>query len=174
MTKPNFVLSFYLKCVIQIQRVIDHAWNRLFGLPQAKRSMITPQLYLGGQYALRGINDMKKLGITSIVSMRMTSPRADNLTGFKVLHLPTVDMTPPALEDLHKGVVFIKNEIDNKGKVYIHCHHGEGRGPSMVIAYLISTGLTYDDAHMLVKKVRTFINLNLPQVARLQEFEQSL
>ncbi|HEX8018609.1 protein-tyrosine phosphatase family protein [Mucilaginibacter sp.] len=54
------------------------------------------------------------------------------------------------------------------GTVYIHCRQGSGRGPTMAIAYLISTGLTYEDAFSLVKKVRTFINLCPGQLVRLK------
>jgi dual specificity MAP kinase phosphatase len=41
----------------------------------------------------------------------------------------------------------------------------------MAIAYLISTGLTYEDAFSLVKKVRTFINPRPGQIAGLKELE---
>ena len=49
---------------------------------------------------------------------------------------------------------------------------GLGRGPTMTIAYLLKTGLTFRDAFDLVKKVRTFINPRPGQIARLKELEQ--
>jgi protein tyrosine phosphatase (PTP) superfamily phosphohydrolase (DUF442 family) len=33
--------------------------------------MITPNLFLGGQYSVKSVPIMKKLGITAIVNMRM-------------------------------------------------------------------------------------------------------
>jgi len=39
-------------------------------VPTLRRSQITPQLFLGGQYSSRGFNILKKRGITGIVSMR--------------------------------------------------------------------------------------------------------
>ena len=92
--------------------------------------------------------------------------------GFKYLHLPTVDNTPPPLDVLIRGADFMNTEIKAGGKVYVHCRQGLGRGPTMAIAYLLSTGLTFEDAFALVKKVRTFINPRVTQIARLKELEQ--
>ena len=91
--------------------------------------------------------------------------------GFKYLHLPTPDNTAPTMMDLIKGADFADTEIKNGGKVYIHCRQGLGRGPTMAIAYLLKTGLTYEDAFNLVKKVRTFINPKQVQIVRLKELE---
>ena len=96
------------------------------------------------------------------------------LSEFHLLHLPTPDQEAPSIEQLKNGVSFIESEIKNKGKVYIHCKHGEGRGPTMAIAYLIYSGMTYDDAYASVKKVRTFIYPTLVQIERLKEFENNI
>lgn len=158
---------------IELQRGFDHSWRRIFGLPTLRRSKITPQIFIGGQHSSIGINGLRKLGITAVVNMRMRSFYQKALFEQKVnyLHLPTPDLTAPTLEDLISGVAFIKAELEKSGKVYIHCKHGEGRGPTMALAYLISTGLTYDDAYALVKKVRVFIRPTLDQITRLKEFE---
>lgn len=166
--------SFYLYCLIQVERAIDHAWRQVTGFPSLKRSVITPNLYLGGQYHVKSISLLKKLGITGIVSMRMSPViQQEMLTDFHLLHLPTPDRHAPTMVQLQEGAAFIDNEIkNNKGKIYIHCHYGEGRGPTMALAYLIYSGMTYDDAVALIKKARTFIKPTALQVARLKEFEQ--
>ncbi|MBA3283871.1 MAG: dual specificity protein phosphatase family protein, partial [Nitrosopumilus sp.] len=140
-------------------------------LPTRKRSAITPELYLGGQYKLNSLNHLKKLGVTGIVNMRTRSIHTIAPEGIKVLHLPTPDHHAPTLGDLSKGVVFIKHEVEAGGKVYIHCRFGEGRGPTMAIAYLISTGLTLEHAIELVKKVRIFIRPTVVQIEQLKKFE---
>jgi protein-tyrosine phosphatase len=167
------LISYFKLLIITIERGVDHTVRILFGLPQLKKSMITPELYLGGQYNLTGYKKLKKLGITGIVNMRLHSIHTDikGITDMHVLHLPTPDRTAPTLADLKKGVAFMQKEIENGGKVYVHCKWGEGRGPSMAIAYLLSTGLTLDDALALIKKVRTFISPNHMQLKRLKELE---
>lgn len=171
----NRITSFVRLGIIHIQRQVDHMWRRVFGLPQARRSLITPNIYVGGQYARHSVSDLERLGITGIVNMRMSSIHKD-ITGLhmRTCNLPTPDLHAPTQADLKKGIAFIEKEIKSGGKVYIHCRQGEGRGPTMAIAYLISTGLTYDDAFNLVQKVRTFINPTEEQREALHIFEKGL
>lgn len=165
----------YLKSVLKLinlntDRFFDHLWRVMTGLPQVTRSEITPDLYVGGQYYLHGIKKIQSLGITAIINMRMSQyPIAHRMEKFHILHLPTPDYTAPTMADLEKGIRFIRDEIKNGGKVYIHCHLGEGRGPTMAIAYLISSGLTFEDAVDYVKNVRPFIRLTEKQLNQLEK-----
>lgn len=160
---------------ITLLRTVDHIYRHITGLPFLAHSEITPSLYLGGQYYPHALNNIKKIGITAIVSMRERP--ISELQGFqniKKLHLQTKDLQAPSIENLLKGIAFIQKEIAAGGKIYVHCHLGEGRGPSMVIAYLMSTGMLYEDALALVKKIRPFIRPTKPQIERLRELEQIL
>lgn len=171
----NKIYSIAQVIRVNILRAADHIYRRISGLPFLKYSEITPQLYLGGQYYARALENLQKIGITAIVSMRERS--IEELLGFEhinKLHLPTRDLGAPSIENLKKGIAFIQRELDEGGKVYIHCHLGEGRGPSMVIAYLMSSGMLYEDAFNLVKSIRPFIRPTKPQVERLKELEQIL
>jgi hypothetical protein len=156
---------------LTLQRTFDHTYRRIIGVPTLRYSEISPQLYLGGQYSWRGFQILKKRGITAIVSMRSRA-RADlpDMGPVRFLHLPTPDLSPPSLKDLEKGSRFIDDEIKRGGKVYVHCHYGEGRGPSMIAAYLITTGLTVEAALAQIRAVRGFIGLTPRQVERLDEF----
>jgi protein-tyrosine phosphatase len=167
----KYLISFLLYIKIQIERLIDHTWRFFTGLPMNRRMLITPNLFLGGQYHIRRLSTLKELGVTGIVNMRTTPVRKTD-PDIRILQLPTPDQHAPTLSDLKKGIAFIKEEVNNGGKVYIHCRAGEGRGPTMVIAYLISTGMTLDDAIKLIKKIRTFINPSRPQIERLKEVEK--
>jgi protein-tyrosine phosphatase len=165
--------SFFLYFVIQFDRVFDHLWRFSTGLPQAKKSTITPNIYLGGQYGLNSVTKLRKLGVSAIVNMREHSVHKEMKDlGVKILHLPTKDKYAPTIEQLTRGSKFIEEEVKKGGKVYIHCRYGEERGPTMTIAYLIWSGLTFDDAFTLVKKVRSFIRPVPVQIARLKEFEK--
>jgi len=159
--------------VIFGHKIYDNIYRAFMGMPTLKRCQITADLFLGSQYTLIGLRKMKALGITAIINMREHSIYSEaQYEGFKYLHLPTVDNTPPALEVLIKGADFADREIKAGGKVYIHCRQGLGRGPTMTIAYLLKTGLTYTDAFALVQKVRTFINPRKSQIDRLKELEE--
>ncbi|PWK79599.1 dual specificity MAP kinase phosphatase [Mucilaginibacter oryzae] len=167
------VKSLITLIVIFFQKIYDNFYRIFAGMPTLKRSQITANLFLGSQYNLLGLRKMKALGITAIINMRMHSVYSEaQYEGFHYLHLPTVDNTPPPLDVLIKGADFTDAEIKAGGKVYIHCRQGLGRGPTMTIAYLLKTGLTFQDAFSLVKKVRTFINPRPGQIERLKQLEQ--
>jgi dual specificity MAP kinase phosphatase len=171
----NKLKSYALVALFFYQRVYDNVYRHIHGLPTLRRSQITANLFLGSQYSPVGLEKLKALGVTAIVNMREHDVYEEaRYEGIKYLHLSTVDNTPPSLEILMKGANFVDEEIKNGGKVYIHCRQGLGRGPTMTIAYLIKTGLTYEDAFTMVKKVRTFINPRPAQIARLKELEQFL
>ncbi|CAN5235058.1 hypothetical protein BH09PAT2_BH09PAT2_01050 [soil metagenome] len=168
---------FSITKVIQINllRTADHLYRHYTGLPFLSKSMITPQLYLGGQYYEQALHNINKIGLTAVVSMRERPIKKwKGFENIKTLHLPTKDLNAPSIESLQKGIEFITNEINAGGKVYVHCHYGEGRGPTMAIAYLMSTGLLLDDAIALVKTVRPFIRPTRPQIEVLRDLEKVL
>ncbi|MDP9048674.1 MAG: dual specificity protein phosphatase family protein [Bacteroidota bacterium] len=166
------VKSLITLAVLLCQYQYDNFHRIVKGLPQLKRSQITADLFLGSQYNLVGLQKLKALGVTAIINMRMHSIyKGAHYEGFHYLHLPTPDNTPPPMEVLIEGADFADAEIKNGGKVYIHCRQGIGRGPTMALAYLIKTGLTFDDALALVKKTRSFIKPRPGQVSRLKELE---
>ncbi|MDP9079946.1 MAG: dual specificity protein phosphatase family protein [Bacteroidota bacterium] len=150
----------------------DNIYRVLFGMPRLKRCEITANLYLGSQYNLVGLRKLKALGVTAIINMRTHSVYSEAwYDGFRYLHLPTPDNTPPPLEVLQQGADFADAEVKKGGKVYMHCRQGLGRGPTMAAAYLLKTGLTLDDALALIRKARPFINPRPGQLARLKELE---
>jgi protein-tyrosine phosphatase len=169
----NRIKSIFLLARLFVEKMADILHRHLYGLPILKHSQITANLFLGSQYNLIGLEKLKTLGVTAIVNMRMHSVYSEaQYVGFKYLHLPTPDNTPPTLDDLRKGANFMDQEIKAGGKVYVHCRQGLGRGPTMAIAYLIKAGATFADAYALVKRVRPFIRPRPGQVHRLHEFEK--
>ena len=81
------------------------------------------------------------------------------------------DRQAPSMEHLEQGVKFIQASIENGGKVYIHCKAGEGRGPTMAAAYLIHSGLNWNDALETIRKARPFIRPTTLQINQLKKYE---
>jgi protein phosphatase len=90
----------------------------------------------------------------------------------RYLYLPTIDTRAPSLEHLQAGVEFMVEEIRHGGGVYVHCGAGVGRAPAMTAAYLVSTGLTPDEAWAKIREVRPFIEPKPEQVARIERFAE--
>ncbi len=132
---------------------------------------VAPGLYVGGQHTRRGLERLTTAGVTAIVSLR---DEYDDKQGRRApkryLYLPTVDNTPPRLEDLRQGVAFIHEEINRGGSVYVHCRSGVGRAPTMAAAYLVSTGLTPAEAWARIRAARPFIRPNRRQREQLERF----
>jgi hypothetical protein len=149
----------------------DHAVRIVIGAPIQRVSQITPQLHVGGQYRRRGWPKLVERGITAVVDMRTEFDDNDaSIAPPRYLYLPTVDDTPPTLEQLREGVAFITEEVARGGGVYVHCGSGVGRAPTMAAAYLVSTGLTPDQAWARIRQVRPFIRLKPEQIAQIERF----
>ena len=140
-------------------RLLDQLARRTTGAPIWRLCAVTPQLHVGGQHYRRGYAKMRDYGITAILNMRgERCDQAQGIGGERHLQLATIDNTPPSLDDLRCGSDFIRAEIARGGKVYVHCAVGCGRAPTMAAAYLISTGLTADEALRRIKAVRPFVH----------------
>lgn len=149
-----------------------NVFNRLI-LDQPIRSQcqITPQLFVGAQFHRRGWRVLHNWGITGVVNMR--SEFNDLGLGVEIpayLHLSTRDDDAPTLDSLRKGVDFIRSEIEKGGKVYIHCGAGVGRAPTMAAAYLVSAGMTPQQAWEAIRKERIFIRPTRVQREQLERY----
>lgn len=153
-------------------RLVERAKVMIFKSgPSLRYSHVAPGVYLGGKYPGSAYKTFTEWGITGIISMR-TSLSSSVPIGIDLLHLPTRDWQPPSLTDLSKGVDFIRHNAEKGGAVYIHCQLGEGRGPTMAAAYLISKGLNVDEAIEQLIKYRPFVQPNAAQQKRLAEWQE--
>lgn len=143
----------------------------LWGVPDLKRSRVTDQVYVGEQFSARGWEALYRAGVRTVVNMRAEFDDRD--LGIDIptyCHLPTVDWTAPSMEHLREGVRVIAEAVARGEKVYVHCMSGMGRAPIMAAAYLVSTGMTPEDALAAIQAVRSFVEPNAAQRARLREF----
>ena len=151
------------------------AWTRLYlwlvGRPVLRYCQITPQLYVGGQMNARGWRWLVGRGLTASLNLRSEFDDARYGVGPQgYLWLPTGDDYAPSLEQFRQGTSFIRDVIESQGKVYVHCASGVGRAPTMAAAYLVSTGLSAEEALALIRQVRPFIRPTPVQLAALDQF----
>jgi protein-tyrosine phosphatase len=157
--------------LITLIEAYDQTFRMITGVPTVRYSQVTPDIFLGGQHIKRGMPRLWARGITGIVSLRREfDDRDKHIDTAHYLYLPTLDNTPPTLENLQRGAEFIAGEIARGGKVYIHCWEGVGRAPTMTAAYLVSTGLTPDEAWARIRAARPFIRPTPFQMAQVEQF----
>lgn len=147
----------------------DQLTRMITGAPTRRFSQVTDDLFLGGQYDRRGLRRLRQRGISAVVNMRGEyDEQKEGYAPEFYCYLPTVDNHAPTLANLRKGVSFIQGELDAGRKVYIHCWEGVGRAPTMLAAYLVSTGMKPGEAWAKIKATRPFIR---PSVAQIQQVD---
>ena len=108
---------------------------------------VTEYIYLGSNQCcqVHFKKSLLKKGVKADVSLEKES--LDSPFGVDYfLWLPVKDTTAPTQKQLLIGAKSIKELVDNKVKVYVHCLRGHGRSPTLVAAYFILEGLKYNEA----------------------------
>jgi protein-tyrosine phosphatase len=154
---------------------VDHVVRISTGAPMLRYSHITPSLFLGGQHAVRGLHQLEQLGVTAVVNLRDEfDDAAAEIAPGRYLHLRVVDDTPPTIDQLCRGVEFIRKELREGGRVYVHCMLGVGRSVTLVAAYLVSEGMTPEHAWSAIRRRRPFIQPTEGQIAQLEAFAKQV
>lgn len=151
-------------------RYYERLRNHFLGVPNYSSSKVIPRLYVGGQYKVDAYSLFRLWGIKAVVNMRRVKD-IDPPKDFYILQLKTQDWSPPSINDLSLGVKFIDRHISSGRGVYVHCRLGEGRGPSMAVAYLIYKGMTAEEAINLIRLRRPTVTINKRQRKRLVEWQ---
>jgi protein-tyrosine phosphatase len=142
---------------------------------QLNYSDITPQIAVGGAFRKRQIKNLKQRGVTAVVDCRLEAsddPLALQSAGIDFLHLPTLDRHGFTYAQLHEGVDWVLDHLDNGGRAFLHCEHGVGRGPLMACAVLVAQGHSAPEALRLVRTGRWQALPNDRQLDALLNFER--
>ena len=110
---------------------------KLPGLPNGGR--ITSNLYRGAQPHTDGLQQLKKLGITTIVDLRGENPQLRDserqqaeALGIHFVNIPVSGWDPPSNEQVAQFLALFRN---NQEKVFVHCRFGDDRTGVFVAAY---------------------------------------
>ncbi|MBZ0302367.1 MAG: dual specificity protein phosphatase family protein [Anaerolineae bacterium] len=154
-------------------RIFAQVARQISGVPVRRYSQISPLLHIGGQHYPQGLPALRARGISAVVNLRKEfDDEAAGVALEHYLHLPVIDNTAPSQEELQAGVDFMTEQIGAGRGVYVHCGVGVGRAPTMAAAYLVSTGLTPNQAWARLRAVRPFIWANGRQRAAVNQFAQ--
>ena len=101
---------------------------------------INDHLYRGAQPQLQGLAELKKLGITTVVDLRLEDTakiqserqQAESL-GMRFVHIPINEWSPPTNEQVVQFLSLFGQ--DRAQKIFVHCHFGEDRTGVFVATY---------------------------------------
>jgi protein-tyrosine phosphatase len=99
--------------------------------------------------------------ISAVVDLREEAcddEKALRAAGIELLHLPTPDLEPATHEDLERGVEFVRQRVEQGGKVLIHCQHGIGRSALLALCVLVDQGWEPLEALSHAKRLRRVVS----------------
>ncbi len=101
-------------------------------------SKITEYIFLGTNQCcqVHFKKSLLKRGIKADISLEKEKLDAPFGVDY-FLWLPVLDKKAPTQKQLMVGAKAIKEFVDSKIKVYVHCKRGHGRSPTLVAAYFI-------------------------------------
>ncbi len=147
-------------------------WNVLLGRMLKVRawwSRVDDHVILGALPFRSDVDLLHREGVVGVINTcyEYGGPCDDyERVGIVQLHLPTIDFTTPTLENVERGVEFIRQHAESGGTVYVHCKAGRARSATVVACWLIaSQGISPEEAQRILLQRRPFV---LPRIAQRQ------
>jgi atypical dual specificity phosphatase len=100
------------------------------------------------------VAELRRRGVTSVLSLSERTPREIVEAGFAQLSLPVRDFHPPTPGQLDAAVEFLEHAVNTGGACAVHCGAGLGRTGTVVAAWLVRRGRTPREAILEVRRRR--------------------
>lgn len=146
-----------------------------FALPRNFSWLIESKLAGSGRPETEAeVKGLQTVGINAVISLTGTPlpPDAVSKYGFDFLH-SHISGAPSPLQ-LSEIIDFIEARNAESKPVLVHCGEGKGRTGTVLAAYLVSRGLTADDAIRTVRELRPDSIENVEQENAVRLFEETL
>lgn len=120
---------------------------------------VAPWLFIGPELLPDQYMDLRRRGVTHVVDLRLEGSDDGDVMealGLRWRRVPVPDRHPPTDEQLAQLIEWLDADADPNADqaVYLHCHAGLGRTPSMAMALLMQHDLRLSEAHRMVLSAR--------------------
>lgn len=100
------------------------------------------------------LEDLRREGITAILSLSERVPREVAESSFEHLALPIRDFHAPTPDQIEAAIGFLERTIASGGACAVHCGAGLGRTGTIVAAWLVHRGRSAAEAIAEVRRRR--------------------
>jgi hypothetical protein len=132
---------------------------------------VTPELAVGGCFPIEAAEHLaRSLSIRHIVDVRGEACDDEHVSrqhGVSLLHLPTEDLCAISRHMLDAGVQWVRQQLSQGHKVYIHCEYGIGRSALLALCVMVETGHAPLEALAQAKRARQRVS---PSPEQLETF----
>ena len=157
-------------------------WPRRASQPAGAASRadrVAPWLMIGPALLPPQYEDLRERGITHVLDLReegSDDPETLEALGLRWRRVPVPDRAAPTHAQLESVIAWLDADADPNvdQAVYVHCHAGLGRTPTIAIALLMQHDLTLAEAHRMVLSARPESAPTAAQLAWLEEVEARL
>jgi len=100
--------------------------------------------------------ELVKANVRVVVNLHEEAHAHERLERYAIrdVHLPVRDFTPPTQDQLSDGVDAIQTALSEGQRVAVHCGAGLGRTGTLIACYLVSSGLSADEAIARIRALR--------------------
>ena len=98
--------------------------------------------------------ELRRLGITALLSLSERAVDEREAEGFARLSLPVRDFQPPSPGQLEAAVEFVEAAVNAGGACAVHCGAGLGRTGTVIAAWLVRRGRSAREAIAEVRRAR--------------------
>lgn len=122
------------------------------------------------------LEELQRHGIHTLISLDEygISPALAQEHGIHYLHQPIPDFHPPTPAAADNVVKFMQERRDAGDRIALHCRGGYGRTGTLIACYLISRGMSAEDAIERVRRRRPGSIETAGQEDFLVQFERGL
>jgi atypical dual specificity phosphatase len=153
-------------------------WNMLLGRWLKVRNwwdVVDENIVLGAFPFASDVEKLASIGVKAVVNTceEYAGPVEEYAKhGIEQFRMPTVDFTHPSLPDVTNAVEFIKSQVGEGRRVYIHCKAGRARSATVAICWLMKNSeISKEEGQQILSNARPHINQRLCSRPVVIEFE---